>query len=76
MGSGMIGLDTTHEDVLTECYDEVSFYVDVLHACVFESDNEQVKLNVSDKDLIRSLSGLKQAVHKFETTFGLHSDER
>ena len=73
MGCSMIGADTTHEDLLTERYDDVAFYVDLLHTCIFETDNEEIKVDVSDKDLIRSLSGLRKSITKFEQTFGLQS---
>lgn len=76
MGCSMIGADTTHEDLLLERYDDVAFYLDLLHTSIFETDNEEIKTFVHDTDLIRSLSGLKRAVQKFETTFGLHGDKR
>lgn len=74
MGCGMIGADTTHEDLLTERYDDVAFYMDLLHTCIFSSDNEEVRIDVADADLKRSLSGLKEATLKFEKTFGLHTE--
>ena len=71
MGNDIIGLDTTHEDALVQAYEAVDFYADLLHSCIFETDTGHVKINVSDSDLMRYLSGLVQSVSEFERTFGL-----
>ena len=71
MGNDMIGLDTTHEDALVQAYENVDLYADLLHNSIFETDTGRVKINVSDSDLMRSLSGLMQSVSEFERTFGL-----
>ncbi len=71
LGNDMTGLDTTHEDALVQAYENVDFYADLLHSCIFETDTGRVKINVSDSDLMRSLSGLMQSICEFERTFGL-----
>ena len=73
MGCSMIGVDPTHAALLPERYDAVAFYLVLLHMSIFETDNEEIKVDVSDKDLKRSLSGLRNSITKFEQTFGLQS---